>query len=137
MALEPSLFFQLKGGGHLEDGIRDLEQLSQRFADTYVAPYAELALGINQSQSRFDPNTKTFREPDCTTAASRLRRAVAAIDDPLYAAQGTAALIGCLKRLGRDEEAAAAARAYQQRHPEAAGLPGAHETVQRALQKGQ
>lgn len=135
MVPESSLFFQMKGGEHLEQGVRDLEVLSESYADTYVAPYADLALGISQSQSAFDPKTKTFREPDCLSAATHLRRAVPAIGDPLSAAQGTAALVGCLSRLGRHEEAEAAMRAFHEAHPEAWDLPGIHETLERALQE--
>jgi hypothetical protein len=132
---ESSLFFQMKGGEHLEQGTRDLEEISESYADTYVAAYADLALGIHQSQSAFDPATKTFREPDCRGAAEHLRRAVPAIGDPLSAAQGTAALVGCLSRLGRHEEAAAATRAFYEAHPEARDLPGIPDTLERALQE--
>jgi hypothetical protein len=135
MVPESSLFFQMRGGEHLEQGVRHLEVISQSYADTYVAPYADLALGIRQSQSAFDPATKAFRQPDCDSAATHLGRAVPAIGDPLSAAQGTAALIGCLNRLGRHEEAEATTRAFREAHPEAWDLPGIRETLERALRE--
>jgi hypothetical protein len=135
MGREASLFFQLKGGEHLEQGTRDLEQISRRYSETYVAPYADLALGISQSHSAFDPETKTFREPDYESAVNQLQRAIDQIEDPLSAAQATAALIGCLKRLGKDEDAATAARTFHEAHPQFADLPQISATVERALQK--
>jgi hypothetical protein len=132
MAPEPSLFFQMKRGEHLERATRDLEALSRRFPDTYAAAYADLALGISQSQSAFDPQTKSFREPDCQAAASRLARALPSIADPLTAARGTGVLVECLTRLGRGDEARAAARGFYDAHPEARTLPGISATVDRA-----
>lgn len=135
MGNEPALMFQFQGGEHLAAGKQGLGEISRRYSDTYLAPYADLALGVSQSQSAFDPRTRTFRAPDCAVAAGHLQRAAAGVGDLLSAARATAALIACYKQLGRSDDAEAAAASFHKAHPEAASILGVRQVVDSALNK--
>jgi len=124
MQREAALYFALEGAEQFPKGRAAMEVLTEDYADTPLAPYAQLALGREATVRRFDPTSKTFVEGDCDAASRRLRIASTEIPDPFYAAQGTAALSECLKVLGREAEAEAAIREFEEAHPEARRLPG-------------
>jgi len=124
MSREAALFLLMEGGEHLEAGRRGLESLARDDAVTPLAAYARLALGLSLTHDAFDPATKSVRPADCAHAVEYLTWAAGRLEDAVFAGKATAALSRCLRKLGREQDAEAAVRAFFESHPQARQVPG-------------
>lgn len=118
------------------EGWSNLSALLKEYPDSRLAPYAQLAMGISRTQTVFDPETKSFKKPDCPRAVEDLRTALRRLEDPLFAARGTIALSECLEALGQKEATREAVSDYYRLHPQARGLPGIPEMLDARLSRG-
>ncbi len=112
------------------EGWSSLETVAKEYPESRLAPYAQLAIGITRTQTVFDPETRTFKKPDCPRAVEDLRSALRRLEDALFAARGTIALSECLEALGQKGATREAVSDYYRRHPEARGLPGVPEMLE-------
>jgi hypothetical protein len=104
---EAGRFMLLRGGDHLRDGIAVLEEIAQGQADTPLAAYANLALGLNQLAPARDFAAGTMRPADPQAAADRLDLVQ---DEPLSLAATVEAKLGlaaALDAMGQTSEATA------------------------------
>jgi hypothetical protein len=119
----------LHGAGPGDAAWPRLGLLVREYPESRLAPYARFFLGLSRAAGGFDPTTKSFREPDCPGAVEDLQWALRRLEDPLFAARGTAATSDCLRALGRAEDARVAVDAYFRAHAGARELPGVAEEL--------
>lgn len=122
----------LDGGTPGSKAWSGLSAVVEKYSESRLAPYARLAMGLAKTRTYFDPATKSFQKPDCPRAVEDLQSALRRLEDPLFAAQGTAALSECLEALGQEGKARQSVFDYYRSHPEARSLPGVADVFQPA-----
>lgn len=122
----------LDGGRPGSKAWSGLSAVVEKYSESRLAPYARLAMGLAKARSHFDPATKSFQKPDCPRAVEELQPALRRLEDPLFAAQGTAALSECLQALGQEGKARQSVSDYFRSHPRARSLPGVADVFQSA-----
>jgi hypothetical protein len=108
---EAGRFLLLRGGDHLKDGIAVLEDIAQDQADSSLAAYANLALGLNQLAPARDFAAGTVRPADPQAAADRLDLVQ---DQPLSLAATVEAKLGLAAALDAMGQASQATEIEQQ-----------------------
>jgi hypothetical protein len=129
MTPEAGLLIMQGGGASDHKGWKAIEEVLRHYAESRLASYARLVIGLSHAREFFDPKSRSFRPPDCPRAIEELEEALRRLQDPLFAATGTASLAECLRKLGREREIGAAVEAYFTRHPGARRLPGIPEMM--------
>jgi len=131
---EVGSFLYLLGGRQADVATDRLETVAREHAACPPAPFARLALGLWASRESFDPEIKDFRPADPSRAVEDLEWALARLDDPLLAADGTASLAFCLRSLGREEEAAGVLERFSGKFAPESANPALRAEVRRALE---
>jgi hypothetical protein len=65
---EQALFFLFEGGDHLENGIKNITELAEKYPNTVLGAYANAALGVHLSKDFKDLVKNKIRKPDINSA---------------------------------------------------------------------
>ena len=122
LAMQPAIGRALydPGGASGPQEMQRLEELAERFPESYLAGYAHLALGRHWSREVYEPGSKTSRPPDPKRALRSLELARERISDPLMWTQASLELARCQALLGNASSAEEIRRGALARHPELA-----------------